>query len=94
MSHPAPSEWVRKGDRHALLRECEHAFRDWKNAEGRCTVRIYAATEASGQLPVVIVTEAVDRTFNHQYRQQIAADWLAGAPRARTRHSAFARLMS
>jgi len=39
------------------LRDVEHRFRDWKGAEGVCGVRIFAATEASGGLPVVILTE-------------------------------------
>jgi hypothetical protein len=40
-----------------LLREVEHVYRDWKQAEGRCHVRIYRGTEASGYLPVVILTQ-------------------------------------
>jgi len=39
------------------LRDVEHAYRNWKGAEGVCRVRIFAATEASGGLPVVILTE-------------------------------------
>jgi hypothetical protein len=41
-------------------REFEHVYRDWKGAQGRCRVRIYHATEASGHLPVVIVTDPND----------------------------------
>jgi hypothetical protein len=41
-------------------RELEHVYRDWKGAQGRCHVRIYHATEASGHLPVVIVTDPND----------------------------------
>ncbi len=42
------------------LRDFEYTFRDWKNAEGRCQVRIFAGTEASSGLPVVMVTEPND----------------------------------
>jgi hypothetical protein len=43
-----------------LVREVQHVFRDWKNYEGRCRVSIFAATSASGSLPVVILTEPND----------------------------------
>jgi hypothetical protein len=43
-----------------LLHECEHVYRDWKNAEAHCQVRIYAGTERSQHLPVVILTELAD----------------------------------
>ncbi len=39
------------------LRDVEHRFRDWKGAEGVCRVRVFASPEASGGLPVVILTE-------------------------------------
>jgi len=39
------------------IRDVEHAYRDWKGAEGVCRVRIYPATVASGGLPVVILSE-------------------------------------
>src|SRR4051812_37981570 len=38
----------------SMLLDVEHVFRDWKNAEGRCRVRIFAGTDASGQLPAVL----------------------------------------
>ncbi len=37
------------------LRDIEHRFRDQKGAAGVCRVRVFAA--ASGELPVVILTE-------------------------------------
>jgi len=40
-----------------LLRDVEHHFRDQKGAAGVCRVRIFASPEASGGLPVVILTE-------------------------------------
>jgi hypothetical protein len=43
-----------------LMREHDHVYRDWKNAEGHCQVRIYAGTKQSDQLPIVIVSEAAD----------------------------------
>lgn len=43
-----------------VLCELEHVYRDWKGAQGHCRVRIYHATEASGYLPVVIVTNPND----------------------------------
>jgi hypothetical protein len=45
-----------------LLRDVEHAFHDWKGAHGFCRVRIYAATEASGGLPIVVLTEPNENT--------------------------------
>jgi len=44
------------------IRDIEHAYRDGKGAEGACRVRIFASTEASGGLPVVILSEL---TSNH-----------------------------
>jgi len=43
-----------------LLQHLDHVYRDWKSAEGHCRVRIYAGTEASGHLPIVILTEPND----------------------------------
>jgi len=39
------------------LRDGEHSYTDWKGAQGHCRVRVYAGTQASGGLPVVIVTD-------------------------------------
>jgi len=39
------------------LRDVEHSFRDQKGAAGVCRVRVFASPEASGGLPVVILTE-------------------------------------
>jgi len=44
------------------LRDVEHAYRDQKGAEGVCRVRIFASPEASGGLPVVILTELATNT--------------------------------
>jgi hypothetical protein len=43
-----------------LLRELEHVYQDWKSAQDQCRVSIYAGTEASLHLPVVIVTNPND----------------------------------
>jgi len=39
------------------LRDIEHAYRDGKGADGVCRIRVFAPTEASGGLPVVILSE-------------------------------------
>jgi hypothetical protein len=49
---------VRDGNRAA--RELDHVYQDWKSAQDQCRVSIYAGTEASLHLPVVIVTNPND----------------------------------
>ena len=39
-----------------LLRDAHHAYRDLFGRQGRCRVRVYGPTPASGGLPVVLVT--------------------------------------
>src|SRR5947209_13339835 len=45
-----------------LLRDVEHACRSLAGIEGRCRLRIYAPTAASGGLPIVLLSELASNT--------------------------------
>ncbi len=62
-----------------LLRDSEHSFRDSKGAEGFCRIHIYPGTEASGGLPIVVLSEPTENTGPSITNtiEQLAAEILA-----------------
>jgi hypothetical protein len=62
-----------------LLRDTAHVYRRLAGIEGRCRVRIYAPTVASGGLPVVLLTELPSNTGPSVTNEveQIAAEVLS-----------------